>query len=191
MISSFADAETARIWNGDRSRRLPQDIQRPALRKLRQLNRIVSPYDRLIPPGNRFEELKGDREGTYSIRINAQWRVTFRWEDGAPVMSASKIIIDDSERLPNIHPGEILREDFLIGNDISAAEVAAGSGIAPDKLEALLNERVPIDAESALRLARYFGMSETFFLGLQNDFDLEEARSVYRADLDHIVPRAA
>lgn len=106
-------------------------------------------------------------------------------------MSASKIIIDDSERLPNIHPGEILREDFLIGNDISAAEVAAGSGIAPDKLEALLNERVPIDAESALRLARYFGMSETFFLGLQNDFDLEEARSVYRADLDHIVPRAA
>ena len=106
-------------------------------------------------------------------------------------MSASRIIIDDSERLPNIHPGEILREDFLIGSEISAAEVAAGAGIAREKLEALLNERAPVDAESALRLARYFGMSETFFLGLQNDYDLEEARSVYRADLDHIVPRAA
>lgn len=94
MISSFADAETARIWNGDRSRRLPQDIQRPALRKLRQLNRIVSPYDLLIPPGNRFEELKGDREGTYSIRINAQWRVTFRWEDGSP----SDVRIEDYHR---------------------------------------------------------------------------------------------
>jgi len=85
MIRSFADAETERIWNRDRSRRLPPDIQRPALRKLRQLNRIVSPHDLLIPPGNRFEELKGDRKGTYSIRINAQWRITFRWEDGSAI----------------------------------------------------------------------------------------------------------
>ena len=85
MIRSFADAETERIWHRDRSRRLPPDIQRPALRKLRQLNRIVSPHDLLIPPGNRFEELKGDRKGTYSIRINAQWRITFRWEDGSAI----------------------------------------------------------------------------------------------------------
>ena len=94
MIRSFADAETERIWNRDRSRRLPPDIQRPALRKLRQLNRIVSPHDLLIPPGNRFEELKGDRKGTYSIRINAQWRITFRWEDG----SAIDVRIEDYHR---------------------------------------------------------------------------------------------
>lgn len=94
MIRSFADAETERIWNRDRSRRLPPDIQRPALRKLRQLNRIVSPHELLIPPGNRFEELKGDRKGTYSIRINAQWRITFRWEDG----SAINVRIEDYHR---------------------------------------------------------------------------------------------
>jgi len=94
MIRSFADAETERIWNRDRSRRLPPDIQRPALRKLRQLNRIVSPHDLLIPPGNRFEELKGDRKGTYSIRINAQWRITFRREDG----SAIDVRIEDYHR---------------------------------------------------------------------------------------------
>ncbi|MCP3734798.1 HigA family addiction module antitoxin [Sphingomonas sp. RP10(2022)] len=106
-------------------------------------------------------------------------------------MSASRIIIGDAERLPNIHPGEILREDFLIGSEIPVAEVAAGAGIAFDKLEALLDEHAPIDAESALRLARYFGMDESFFLGLQNDYDLEEARLAYRADLDRIVRRAA
>jgi addiction module HigA family antidote len=106
-------------------------------------------------------------------------------------MSASRIIIDETERLPNIHPGEILREDFLIGSAIPVAEVAAGAGIALEKLEALLGERAPVDAESALRLARYFGMGETFFLGLQNDHDLEEARSAYRAELDRIVRRAA
>jgi proteic killer suppression protein len=94
MIRSFADAETERIWNRDRSRKLPPDIQRPALRKLRQLNRIVSPHDLLIPPGNRFEELKGDRRGTYSIRINARWRITFRWEDG----SAIDVRIEDYHR---------------------------------------------------------------------------------------------
>ena len=94
MIRSFADAETERIWNRDRSRKLPPDIQRPALRKLRQLNRIVSPHDLLIPPGNRFEELKGARKGTYSIRINAQWRITFRWEDG----SAIDVRIEDYHR---------------------------------------------------------------------------------------------
>jgi len=94
MIRSFADTETERIWNRDRSRKLPPDIQRPALRKLRQLNRIVSPHDLLIPPGNRFEELKGDRKGTYSIRINAQWRITFRWEDG----SAIDVRIEDYHR---------------------------------------------------------------------------------------------
>ena len=94
MIRSFADAGTERIWNRNRSRRLPPDIQRPALRKLRQLNRIVSPHDLLIPPGNRFEELKGDRKGTYSIRINAQWRITFRWEDG----SAIDVRIEDYHR---------------------------------------------------------------------------------------------
>ncbi|MCP3734797.1 type II toxin-antitoxin system RelE/ParE family toxin [Sphingomonas sp. RP10(2022)] len=94
MIRNFADAETERVWNREGSRRLPPDIQRPALRKLRQINRIVKPHDLLIPPGNRFEELKGDRKGTYSIRINNQWRITFRWENG----SAIDVRIEDYHR---------------------------------------------------------------------------------------------
>lgn len=94
MIRSFADVETERIWIRERSRKLPPDIQRPALRKLRQLNRIDKPLDLLVPPGNRFEELKGDRKGTYSIRVNDQWRITFRWEGG----SAIDVRIEDYHR---------------------------------------------------------------------------------------------
>jgi proteic killer suppression protein len=94
MIRSFADVETERIWNRERSRKLPPDIQRPALRKLRQLNRIDKPLDLLVPPGNRFEELKGDHKGTYSIRVNDQWRITFRWEGG----SAIDVRIEDYHR---------------------------------------------------------------------------------------------
>lgn len=77
MIVEFADPETERVWRGERSRKLPSDIQDVARRKLRQLNRITQPAELRIPPGNRFEELKGTRKGTYSIRINDQWRICF------------------------------------------------------------------------------------------------------------------
>lgn len=82
MIRGFRDRETEKVWNGERSRRLPGDIQEVALRKLRQLNRSVVLDDLRIPPGNRLEALSGDRQGQHSLRINHQWRVCFRWSDG-------------------------------------------------------------------------------------------------------------
>ena len=107
-------------------------------------------------------------------------------------MSGSRTIIaDDDTRLPNVHPGEILREDFLIGSQVPTAEVGTGSGISIGQVEALLNECAAIDAEIDLRLAHYFGMSEGFFLGLQHDYELEEARDAHRDDLAKIVRRAA
>jgi len=80
MIRSFKDKEAAGVFRRERSRRLPEDLQRPALRKLRMLNRAVSLNDLRIPPANRLEKLTGDRTGQYSIRINDQWRVCFRWQ---------------------------------------------------------------------------------------------------------------
>lgn len=68
---------------GIRSRRLPLDIQDKALVKLRLLNRSGRLEDLRIPPGNQLEALKGDRRGQHSIRINQQWRICFRWVDGA------------------------------------------------------------------------------------------------------------
>jgi proteic killer suppression protein len=79
VIVSFKSAETEKIWNGERSRRLPADIQNSALRKLRLLNAARNLDDLKIPPGNRLEPLKGDRRGQWSIRINDQWRICFRW----------------------------------------------------------------------------------------------------------------
>jgi toxin HigB-1 len=79
VIKSFADAETARIWSGRRSRRLPLAIQPLALRKLRMLHQARTLADLRVPPGNRLEALKGDRRGQYSIRINRQWGICFRW----------------------------------------------------------------------------------------------------------------
>ena len=80
MIKSIRDAETDKVFRRERSRRLPQDIQQTAYRKLRYLNNAKNLDDLRIPPSNRLEKLKGDRAGEYSIRINDQWRICFVWE---------------------------------------------------------------------------------------------------------------
>lgn len=82
MIRDYADKEAEKIWRGTASRKLPSDIQRVARRKLRMLNAAVSLDDLRIPPANRLEALKGNRKGQHSIRINDQWRICFRWNDG-------------------------------------------------------------------------------------------------------------
>ena len=81
MIRSFTGRETERIWQGLRSRKFPDDIQDRALRKLRQLDASLILNDLRNPPGNRLEPLQGDRAGQWSIRINDQWRICFRWAD--------------------------------------------------------------------------------------------------------------
>lgn len=82
MIESFASAETEKIYRGVVSRRLPQDIQRTARRKLLYLHGAENLRDLLAPPGNRLEQLRGDRAGQYSIRINDRWRICFTWAAG-------------------------------------------------------------------------------------------------------------
>ena len=82
MIKSFRDRETEKIWNQERSRKLPESIQQVALRKLYMLSRSKNVEDLKVPPGNQLEKLKRDREGQHSIRINDQWRICFEWIDG-------------------------------------------------------------------------------------------------------------
>jgi len=81
MIKSFADKDTEDLFNGDRVRRFV-NIETVARRKLTQLHAAAKLDFLRVPPGNRLEALKGDRAGQYSIRINGQFRVCFRWLDG-------------------------------------------------------------------------------------------------------------
>lgn len=82
MILSFGSRETEKIWGGIRVRKLPSDIQQIGRRKLRMLNNSQEIGDLLIPPSNRLEKLAGNLAGYYSIRINIQWRIIFKWENG-------------------------------------------------------------------------------------------------------------
>jgi proteic killer suppression protein len=82
MIKSFRDRDTERLFQRQPVKKLGPDVQRTALRKLRMLDAATILDDFRVPPGNRLERLKGDRDGQHSIRINKRWRVCFRWRSG-------------------------------------------------------------------------------------------------------------
>lgn len=82
MLSSFGDKDTKKIWEGERVKSFSTEIQETARRKLRMLNNSQDIADLLIPPSNRLEKLKGDLKEFYSIRINNQWRIIFKWNNG-------------------------------------------------------------------------------------------------------------
>ena len=79
MIRSFRDKDTEKVFNRERVRKFASKLQRVAQRKLAILDAAESLQDLRFPPGNRLEKLSGDRKGEYSIRINDQWRICFRW----------------------------------------------------------------------------------------------------------------
>jgi toxin HigB-1 len=81
MILSFGNKDTEKIWNGERVKSIPFEIQKTGRRKLRMLNNSHDLKDLRIPPSNRLEKLSGDKQGFYSIRINDQWRIIFMWVD--------------------------------------------------------------------------------------------------------------
>jgi proteic killer suppression protein len=82
MLTSFGDKNTKKIWEGERVKGFSTEIQEMARRKLRMLNNSQDLTDLQIPPSNRLEKLKGDFKDFYSIRINDQWRIIFRWNNG-------------------------------------------------------------------------------------------------------------
>jgi len=91
VIEDFSCKETEKIWNGGRSKRLPGEIQERAFLRPRQLHAAVILEDLRIPPSNRLESLSGDLMDFWSTRINQQWRLVFRWNDG----KASDVKITD------------------------------------------------------------------------------------------------
>ena len=94
--------------------------------------------------------------------------------------------------LPNIHPGEILLEEFLVPMGLSQNRIARAIGVPPRRINEIVHGKRSITADTALRLARYFGTSEQFWMGLQADYDLEEARRRLGRRLDREVrPHAA
>ena len=83
MIKNFADKRTEEIFNAQRVARLDANLQKKALRRLRYIDASDDIKDLMVPPSNRLEKLQGDLKDFYSIRVNSQWRIVFKWVDGS------------------------------------------------------------------------------------------------------------
>jgi addiction module HigA family antidote len=95
------------------------------------------------------------------------------------------------EKLPNIHPGEVLQEEFLVPLNITSYRLAKQTNIPQTRISEIVKGNRRITADTALRLSQFFGNSAKFWLGLQDDFDLESELDEKREELDHIKPFAA
>ena len=94
-----------------------------------------------------------------------------------------------SKRLPPIHPGEVLREEFLVPMQLSPYALAQACGVPRTRIERLTREETPVSADTALRLARYFGTTAQFWMGMQAQYDLERAQDTAASALRRIKPR--
>ena len=195
MIRNFADKEAEKIWGGTPSRRLPADIQSVTRRKLRMLNNAASLDDLRIPPANRLEALKGSRKGQYSIASTTNGASAFVGSTATPTTWKSSITTDVNEStmniLPNIHPGEVLLEEFLVPMDISQNALARAAGVPPRRINEIVLGKRGVTADTAVRLAAALGTSERFWLGLQADYDLEEAHRTLGKAIEKIERIAA
>ena len=106
-------------------------------------------------------------------------------------MSKSSIIMTEADYLANPSPGEILAEEFMRPLNLSQNGLARAIGVPPRRINEIVLGKRSISADTDLRLARYFGVSEGYFLGLQADFDLLQRRRIIADELDAITPRAA
>ena len=151
MIKNFRCKETEKIFVRQFSRKLPTNIQRIAFRKLRMLNRSSTIQDLRVPPSNHLEALSGKRKGEHSIRINRQWRICFNWQDN----SAHNVEIVDYDwgykmkKIPAVHPGEILYEEFLKPMNISQNQLGRDLEVSPRRINEIIHGKRSVTDDTA------------------------------------------
>lgn len=197
VIQSFHCKETQALFGGRSPRRF-RAIARVAERKLAQLDAARTLDFLRAPPGNRLEALKGDRAGQHSIRINDQWRVCFEWSAAGPldveivdyhqVRSMNRTAARPVNRLRPVHPGEVLREDYLVPLGLSVNALATALGVPATRIHEIVNERRGVTADTATRLAKHFGGDAASWLALQASHDLKTLAT--RAEIERsVMPR--
>jgi addiction module HigA family antidote len=190
MIRGFRDRVAETVFRGESPKGFPPDLVKIARRKLGYLDAALDLRDLRQPPGNHLEALKGDRQGQHSIRINEPVsnllpvdtaRPERRRSDGLPLGDTAM-----PKKLPPLHPGEVLREEFLVPLGVSAGTLAKAMAVPRTRVERIASESIGITADTALRLGKALGTSAQLWLNLQNRFDVETAERAIGKELARI-----
>jgi addiction module HigA family antidote len=178
MIRSFADRETENLFHR-RSRRQFASFARAAFAKLVMIDNARRIEDLMQPPGNRLEKLKGTgRARGASVSMTggesaSNGRMAMRTE--LKSLTTTDEELKDGAPMPPLHPGELLREDFMKPLGLSANALAMELRVPVTRISEIVRERRGISGDTALRLGRYFNMSPEFWMGIQTRFELDVA----------------
>lgn len=181
MIESFSCLHTQALFETGQSEALSH-LGRSARRKLQQLDCATSLASLQAPLSNQFNMAKTS-QCKYSIHIEDLYRLYFFWRRDNPTDVAITTCSDPrvntmQNNLPLTHPGEILREDYLLPLGMSCAALANALHVSTERVDALVNESCPIDPEMALRITQYFGGDPHAWLALQHSYDLKRVGQV-------------
>jgi len=190
MIRDFGEKETLRIWNGMRSRKLPTEMQDRALDKLKMLNRAKSLDDLRNRLPTVSTHCPATARGSTAFPLICSGVYASSGRMGPRQVSRSSTTTNP-DGLHNSHAGELLVSEFMEPLGLTTEALAEALRIDSRRLSAVIDGSVAMDADLDLRLSRYFRMSEGFFLGLQDDYELLEAKRALNGDLDCIVRRDA
>lgn len=184
-IVGFRHKGLQELFETGRTARVGRPVQKAALLILDRLNAIAAPDDCRGVRG--FHELRGDRKGTYALRVTGNWRITFRWQAGG----AADIDLEDYHwriedrfmfrlsRRPTL-PGVILREDYLKPRRIPIARLAEAVGCSRKHMSDIVNGKARLEASVAARLAKVLGTSTQFWITLQANVDAYDAERAAR-----------
>ena len=192
MIRSSAGRDIELVWQGIRSRRLPDEVQRIGLRKLAYPDRAKTLVDLREPPEINLSNYAAAGQGNGRSGSMTSGEFVF---DGRMVMRrmlnpSTTTKVRKPDLLPIPTPGEILLEDFLKPAGLSQNALARAIGVPPRRINEIVLGKRAITADTDLRLARYYRISEGIFLGLQADYELRMQRRALGNKLDFIKPRA-
>ncbi len=182
-IESFKDKTTEAINYGEVSKQtrklLPAELTKKAQIKLAVLGAATSLNDLMELRGNRFEALKGDRKGQFSIRINDQYRICFEWRDNNAynVEYGLSLKENNMSHITPIHPGMVL-QDELEEIGVSQSNLARHIGVLPKTINEICNGKRGISAPMAWKLSKAVGASPQFWLNLQNNWELSQINEV-------------
>jgi addiction module HigA family antidote len=199
MIRSYADEDTRALFEDDASpRRIPPDVRKRAKMRLELLGKARRVEDMRSPPSNRLEALKGDRAGQFRCGSTSNGVSVFGLWTATLLMLRFAIIIEDhAMSIPATkgpanpsHPGEHLAE-FLDEYGLSQAAFARIIGVKPMEVSRIITGARPVTAEMAMRLGAAFDQSPELWLGLQQEYDLAQARKKLGDELRSVKPLAA
>lgn len=192
MICSFKNIATQRVYNQHFVKNIPNDVAKIALRKLLMIDNASSINDLRVPPGNRLEKLSGDRLGQYSIRINDQYRICFVERDGdfydveITDYHWKDLVVWMTNMISTPTIGEILKEEFMEPLGVSAYKLAHEIFVPVSRIQDIIHGRRQVSVDTSLRLGKYFGVSDDYFLKMQNDINLRNARVDLEEELSKI-----